>query len=123
MSVSFKGKKPSRRAFLKAFSDRGLEVISLNANGNPLHPTDPAQAKCLKDTIRVAGDMGIKTVCTMSGLPAGNATGIRPAYWQAKKKRWNIGSVWAMMPTRAPRSQPRLSKRRAITFASSRSSA
>ncbi len=65
-------------AFLKAFSDRGLEVISLNANGNPLHPTDPAQGKCLKDTIRVAGEMGIKTVCTMSGLPAGNATDTMP---------------------------------------------
>jgi len=63
----------ARKDFLKAFADRGLEVISLNANGNPLHPTDPAQAACLKDTIRVAGDMGIKTVCTMSGLPAGSA--------------------------------------------------
>ncbi|MER9636064.1 sugar phosphate isomerase/epimerase, partial [Mesorhizobium sp. M0228] len=46
---------------------------SLNANGNPLHPTDPAQGQGLKDTIRVAGEMGIRTVCTMSGLPAGSA--------------------------------------------------
>ncbi|HSM42304.1 MAG TPA: sugar phosphate isomerase/epimerase [Afifellaceae bacterium] len=68
----------ARSTFLKAFSDRGLEVISLNANGNPLHPTDPAQGKCLKDTIRLAGEMGIKTVCTMSGLPAGNATDTMP---------------------------------------------
>jgi sugar phosphate isomerase/epimerase len=63
----------ARREFLKAFADRGLDVISLNANGNPLHPTDIAQRQCLKDTIRVAGEMGIKTVCTMSGLPAGSA--------------------------------------------------
>lgn len=63
----------ARREFLKAFADRGLDVISLNANGNPLHPTDLAQRQCLKDTIRVAGEMGIKTVCTMSGLPAGSA--------------------------------------------------
>jgi sugar phosphate isomerase/epimerase len=63
----------ARKAFLKAFADRGLEVISLNANGNPLHPTDPRQGECLMDTIRVAGEMGIKTVCTMSGLPAGRA--------------------------------------------------
>jgi hypothetical protein len=41
--------------------------ISLNANGNPLHQTDRAQGECLKDTIRVAGEMGVKTVCTMSG--------------------------------------------------------
>ena len=50
-----------------------MEIISLNANGNPLHPTDPAQGQGLHDTIRVAGEMGIATVCTMSGLPAGRA--------------------------------------------------
>jgi len=62
-----------RRNFKNAFSDRGLEIISLNANGNPLHPTQPQQAECLRDTIRVAGELGIQTVCTMSGLPAGRA--------------------------------------------------
>lgn len=61
----------ARRAFAKAFSDRGLEVISLNANGNPLHPTDSSQGACLQNTIRVAGELGITRVCTMSGLPAG----------------------------------------------------
>ena len=72
------GNTAKQAAFRKAFSDRGLEVISLNANGNPLHPTDPAQGMGLRDTIRVAGEMGIKTVCTMSGLPAGNATDTMP---------------------------------------------
>ena len=37
----------ARKAFLAAFADRDLDVISLNANGNPLHPTDPAQGVCL----------------------------------------------------------------------------
>jgi len=68
----------ARRAFLKAFEDRGLEVISLNANGNPLHPNQPQQGECLKDTIRVAGEMGIRTVCAMSGLPAGCAGDLTP---------------------------------------------
>ena len=72
------GNTPKQKAFLQAFSDRGLEVISLNANGNPLHPTDPKQANDLRDTIRVAGEMGIKTVCTMSGLPAGSANDRMP---------------------------------------------
>lgn len=63
----------ARRAFQTAFSARGLDIISLNANGNPLHPTDPTQAACLEDTIRIAGEMGIRTICAMSGLPAGNA--------------------------------------------------
>ncbi|TRC98784.1 sugar phosphate isomerase/epimerase [Mesorhizobium sp. WSM4303] len=75
---SMLGNKAAQRDFLKAFSDRGLQVISLNANGNTLHPTDPAQGEGLKDTIRVAGEMGIGTVCTMSGLPAGNATDTMP---------------------------------------------
>jgi sugar phosphate isomerase/epimerase len=88
----------ARKAFLKVFADRGLEVISLNANGNPLHPTDPAQGECLKDTIRVAGDMGIKTVCTMSGLPAGSAEDRMPNWvvssWPPETQRilnyqWN----------------------------------
>lgn len=72
------GNAPAQKSFLKAFSDRGLEVISLNANGNPLHPTDPTQGQGLRDTIRAAGEMGIKTVCAMSGLPAGNATDTMP---------------------------------------------
>lgn len=72
------GNKAAQSDFLNRFSDRGLEVISLNANGNPLHPTDPDQGEGLKNTIRVAGEMGIKTVCTMSGLPAGNARDTMP---------------------------------------------
>lgn len=75
---SMQGNRGAQKAFLAGFADRGLEVISLNANGNPLHPTDPAQGERLKDTIRVAGEMGIRTVCTMSGLPAGNATDLMP---------------------------------------------
>ena len=69
--AAMKSSAGARRAFMDAFASRGLEVIALNANGNPLHPTDPAQADCLRDTIRLAGEMGITTVCTMSGLPAG----------------------------------------------------
>ncbi len=75
---SMLGNAAKQKEFQSAFSDRSLEIISLNANGNPLHPTDPAQGQGLKDTIRVAGEMGIKTVCTMSGLPAGNPTDTMP---------------------------------------------
>ena len=68
----------ARAAFRRAFEERGLEVIALNANGNPLHPTDSRQGECLKDTIRLAGEMGVATVCTMSGLPAGSAQDTMP---------------------------------------------
>lgn len=70
----------SRREFKRSFENHNLEIIALNANGNPLHPTQPEQGQCLKDTIRVAGELGIKTVCTMSGLPEGQA-GDRMPNW------------------------------------------
>ncbi|APO79692.1 xylose isomerase domain-containing protein (plasmid) [Rhizobium etli 8C-3] len=72
------GNKTAQKSFLEKFSERGLEVISLNANGNPLHPTDTMQGEGLKDTIRIAGEMGVKTVCTMSGLPAGSPNDTMP---------------------------------------------
>ncbi|MBV1701966.1 MAG: sugar phosphate isomerase/epimerase [Hyphomicrobiales bacterium] len=72
------GNAAKQKAFLQSFTERGLEVISLNANGNPLHPTDSQQAEGLKNTIRVAGEMGIKTVCAMSGLPEGHSGDTMP---------------------------------------------
>ena len=71
--AAMKESAEARRSFARTFEDRDLEIIALNANGNPLHPTEPEQGICLKDTIRIAGEMGIKTVCAMSGLPAGRA--------------------------------------------------
>lgn len=68
---AMKSSTDARKAFRRAFDDRGLEIVCLNANGNPLHPVDTSQAECLKDTIRIAGDLGITTICAMSGLPAG----------------------------------------------------
>jgi sugar phosphate isomerase/epimerase len=65
------GKPKAQAAFRDEFDRRGLEIIAFNANGNPLHPTDATQADGLRKTIRLAGEMGVTTVCTMSGLPAG----------------------------------------------------
>ena len=72
------GNPAAQQAFQDEFDKRGLEIIALNANGNPLHPTDPKQGEDLKKTIQLSGKMGIKTVCTMSGLPAGSATDTMP---------------------------------------------
>ena len=68
---SMLGNARVQKSFRSEFEDRGLEILALNANGNPLHPGDPTQARGLHDTIRVAGEMGIATVCAMSGLPEG----------------------------------------------------
>jgi sugar phosphate isomerase/epimerase len=62
----------ARKAFARAFAERGLHIVALNANGNQLHPVaGGVQSACLHDTIRVAGELGIETVCCMSGLPGG----------------------------------------------------
>jgi sugar phosphate isomerase/epimerase len=62
----------ARKAFKSEFKARGLDLIALNANGNQLHPTDGArQSKALYDTITLAGQLEVKTIVLMSGLPAG----------------------------------------------------
>jgi sugar phosphate isomerase/epimerase len=64
----------ARTTLLADLRARNLDVIALNANGNQLHPTDgKRQSDDLYDTIRVAGELGVKTVVCMSGLPGGAA--------------------------------------------------
>jgi sugar phosphate isomerase/epimerase len=65
----------ARKVLLSDLKARNLELIALNANGNQLHPTEGKnQSDDLYDTIRVAGDLGVKTVVLMSGLPGGAAS-------------------------------------------------
>jgi sugar phosphate isomerase/epimerase len=62
----------ARQSLAGAVADRGLRISALNANGNQLHPTDgERQLGVLRDTIVVAGRLGVPTVVCMSGLPAG----------------------------------------------------
>ncbi len=62
----------ARRDFLREFSRRGLELVALNCSGNPLHPVDGArQSAITRDTIRLAGQLGLEKVVMMSGLPGG----------------------------------------------------
>lgn len=69
----------ARRDFLKAFAERGLKLIALNANGNQLHPIDgERQSKVLQDTLKLAGVLGITKVCLMSGLPSGGPEDATP---------------------------------------------
>lgn len=76
-----KASPQARTAFLKAFASRGLEIVALNANGNQLHPVSGGtQSACLEETIRIAGEIGVKKVCLMSGLPGG-APGEKTPNW------------------------------------------
>lgn len=62
----------ARTALADAVTSRGLTLSALNANGNQLHPVSGAEHdRVVRDTIAVAGELGVPTVVLMSGLPAG----------------------------------------------------
>ncbi len=62
-----------RSRWLGELNARGFTVAALNAWGNPLHP-DPdiasAHDQALRDTIRLAAELGIERVVAMAGCPA-----------------------------------------------------
>jgi sugar phosphate isomerase/epimerase len=65
----------ARANFQDTVTSRGLEISALCANGNQLHPVSGGQqARVVRDTIEVAGALGIPTVVLMSGLPGGSAS-------------------------------------------------
>ncbi|THV35263.1 sugar phosphate isomerase/epimerase family protein [Glycomyces buryatensis] len=70
----------ARDDYLGLYDKAGIALTGLNCNGNPLHP-DPAvgtvQAEDLRRSIEVASRLGVKRIVTMSGLPAGEASGER----------------------------------------------
>ena len=93
----------AREEYLAIFPKYGIELTALNCNGNPLHP-DPeiTHAEDLRRTIELAGLLGIKTVITMSGLPAAERGGTRPSWtvipWDSVYKetldyQWNEVAV------------------------------
>lgn len=64
----------ARRDWLALVGEHGMRVDALNVWGNPLHP-DPAIAAAhdhaLRRAIRLAGELGSRTVVAMSGAAAG----------------------------------------------------
>ncbi|WP_121630559.1 sugar phosphate isomerase/epimerase family protein [Tropicibacter alexandrii] len=68
----------ARRAFRTEFEARGLQLLALNAIGNPLHPNNRDHADCLVDTLRAAGELGVPRVCSASGLPGGGPNDLTP---------------------------------------------
>lgn len=67
--------------FLKPFRERGVQIDALNCSGNPVHPVEGAAHKeGLINTLKVAALLGVKTVVTCSGLPAG-APGDKTPNW------------------------------------------
>jgi len=60
----------SRRRFLDAFASRGLRIAALNCSAWPLHPVVGAAHEALiEKTLRLASELGVEKVVTMSGCP------------------------------------------------------
>ena len=68
---------------------RGLKISALNCSGNPLidTPMGRAHSKTIYDTAVLAGLLGVKTIVTMSGLPAG-APGDQTPNWITSTVSW-----------------------------------
>lgn len=62
---------PGRRAgFADAFASRGLRIAALNCSAWPLHPVHGERHVALiRSTIRLAGELGVRKLVTMSGAP------------------------------------------------------
>lgn len=73
----------ARTRWLAEFERRGLSIVALNVSGNPLHP-NPARAvihdTALRQTLRLAGEIGVHTVVAMSGCP-GTPDGSTAPHW------------------------------------------
>ena len=76
-------------AFKAEIDKRGLEISALNCSGNPLidTPMGHAHSKTIHDTAILAGKLGVKTIVTMSGLPAG-APGDKTPNWITSTISW-----------------------------------
>ena len=72
----------SKREELRSLLDRhDLELYMLGAGNNPLHP-DPERAEAcdreLRETIRLAAEMGVEVVSGHSGLPGASPDDVSP---------------------------------------------
>jgi sugar phosphate isomerase/epimerase len=59
-----------RTAFAAAFERRGLRIAALNCSAWPMHPVHgDAHVALIRSTIRLAGELGVHKIVTMSGCP------------------------------------------------------
>lgn len=77
------------RRKLEEIRARGLEIAALNCSANPLDPGEMGERhrREMEATIRLAGEIGVKTVVTMSGLPEA-APGDSVPNWLVYTKSW-----------------------------------
>jgi sugar phosphate isomerase/epimerase len=63
----------ARREFVARLKDHGLAISALNCSGNPLHPGEHGKRHdaVTRQTIKLAGLLGLERVVMMSGCPGG----------------------------------------------------
>ncbi|MFC3631554.1 sugar phosphate isomerase/epimerase family protein [Paracoccus angustae] len=68
---------------------RGLQIAALNCSGNPLDPGPLGEKhrKEIEETFTLAGEIGVKKIVTMSGLPEA-APGDTVPNWLVYTKSW-----------------------------------
>ena len=76
------------RSKLKEIEARGLEITALNCSGNPLALGDK-HSKEIEQTIHLAGEIGVKKIVIMSGLPAAAPGDVVPN-WLVYTKSWPV---------------------------------
>jgi sugar phosphate isomerase/epimerase len=60
----------ARSRFLDAFASRGLRIAALNCSAWPMHPiVGDAHALLIEKTFRLASELGVSKVVSMSGCP------------------------------------------------------
>lgn len=81
--------KGLRKRKLAEIAARGLDIAALNCSANPLDPGPMGERhrREMECTIRLAGEIGVKTVVAMSGLPEA-APGDKVPNWLVYTKSW-----------------------------------
>jgi len=77
------GNKDAQKKFLEKFEQRGISISALSCHANPVHPDESiakAHAAIQRDTIQLAGELGINQINTFSGCPGG-APGDKSPNW------------------------------------------
>lgn len=68
------GNKEAQKRFLDQFESRGIKISALSCHANAVHP-DPKiaaeHARIQRETIQLAGELGIDRINTFSGCPGG----------------------------------------------------
>ncbi|CAN5740010.1 sugar phosphate isomerase/epimerase [soil metagenome] len=94
--------------FRRTVEESGLEISALSCHGNPLHPDDNLSRtydEDFRNTVLLAGELGVDTVVTFSGCPGDSEKSERPNwitcawppdFWETLEWQWTekVAPYW-----------------------------